>query len=70
MKPIVDGLEEQTKESLLVIRLNIQESIGRELGAVYGFGYTPTFIFFDAQGNELWRSVGELDLQKVFESLR
>ncbi|MBI3165049.1 MAG: hypothetical protein HYZ24_10225 [Chloroflexi bacterium] len=52
-----------------IIRLNIQEDIGRELAVVYGFEFTPTFIFFDAQGNELWRTVGEFDPQKVRDSL-
>ncbi len=31
---------------------------------------TPTFIFFDAEGHELWRMVGEFDPQKVRDSLK
>ncbi len=50
MKPVVDGLEQELAGQLLIIRLNIQESVGRELAPVYMFEYTPTFIFFDAQG--------------------
>ena len=69
MKPIVDGIEQEYEGRLLVIRLNIQEQVGRELAPVFGFEYTPTFIFFDAQGNELWRSVGSLDLDKLRQSL-
>lgn len=68
MKPIVDGLEQELEGQLLIIRLNIQESVGRELAPVYGFEYTPTFIFFDAQGNELWREVGSLDVKRARES--
>ncbi len=70
MKPIVDGLEEEFAGRLLVIRLNIQQETGRELANVFGFEFTPTFIFFDAQGNELWRSVGELDVERVRQSLK
>lgn len=70
IKPVVDGLEEELGDEIYIIRLNIQESVGRELAPVYGFEFTPTFIFFDAQGNELWRSVGELDPQKVRDSLK
>jgi thioredoxin-related protein len=66
----VDGLEEELEGDVVFIRLNIQESIGRELAPVYGFQFTPTFIFFDAQGGELWRSVGDLDPQKVRDSLQ
>lgn len=69
MKPIVDGLEQELKDDLLVIRLNIQENVGRELAPAYGFEYTPTFIFFDAQGNELWREVGGLDVERVRKSV-
>lgn len=68
IKPLVDSLEQELGERILFIRLNIQEPVGRELAPVYGFEFTPTFIFFDAQGNELWRSVGELDPQKVRDS--
>ena len=69
MKPIVDGIEQEFEGQLLVIRLNVQEEIGRELAPVYGFEFTPTFIFFDAQGNELWRSVGSLDLDRLRQSI-
>lgn len=52
-----------------IVRLNIQEEVGMELAPVYDFEFTPTFIFFDTQGNELWRMVGEFDPQKVRDSL-
>jgi len=65
----VDGIEQEYRDRLLVIRLNVQETVGRELAPVYGFEYTPTFIFFDAQGSEIWREVGTLDAQRVQESL-
>ena len=69
MKPIVDGLEREYAGRLVVIRLDIQSDVGRELAPVYGFQYTPTFIFFDAQGVELWREVGSLDTARVRASL-
>jgi thioredoxin-related protein len=55
---------------LHIIRLNVQEPVGRELAPVYGFEFTPTFVFFDAQGNELWRTVGSFDPQQVRDSLK
>ena len=69
MKPVVDELENELGDRVLFIRLNIQEKVGRELAPVYGFEFTPTFIFFDASGKELWRDVGGLDPQRVKESL-
>ena len=70
MKPIVDGIEKQYKGRLKVIRLDIQSATGQALSPIYGFQYTPTFIFFDATGKELWRSVGQVDTVKVNESLK
>ena len=65
MKPVVDRLEEQTKGKLDVIRLNIQDPVGKQLAVEYNFEFTPTFIYFDAQGKEQLRMVGSLDSQKV-----
>lgn len=69
VKPVVDGIEREYKRELRVIRVNIQDTKGRQLAEVYDFEYTPTFIFFDQQGQEVWRSVGELDPDRVRESL-
>jgi thioredoxin-related protein len=69
MKPVVDGLEGELGAKIHIIRLNIQEPVGRELAPVYGFQYTPTFIFFDSQGNERWRQVGDLNPERVRQSV-
>ncbi len=66
---MVDRLEEQTQGRLVVIRLDIHGPVGRQIGAEYGFQYTPTFIFFDGQGVELWRSIGSLSVEQVLDSL-
>jgi thiol-disulfide isomerase/thioredoxin len=76
IRPVVDQLEEELSSEvsigpqLHIIRLNIQESVGRDLGRKYGFQATPTFIFFDAEGNEVWRLTGSFDPQKVRDSLK
>ncbi len=70
MKPIVDGIEKEYQNRLIVIRVDIQSGTGQTLAPIYGFQYTPTFIFFDAQGKELWRTVGQLDPAQVSESLK
>jgi thiol-disulfide isomerase/thioredoxin len=68
-KPIVDRLESDFEGRLTVIRLNIQEPAGRVLGDRYGFKYTPTFVFLDAQGRLLWRTLGAVDPAEVQRSL-
>ena len=67
-KPIVNGLKEQFPEELQVISIDIQSDLGHGLTREYG-NFTPTFIFYDEQGMELWRSVGTLDADKVHQSL-
>ncbi len=69
LRPVVDQIEQKYRDRLIVIRVNIQSASGRELARYYQFEYTPTFIFFDGQGREVWRSVGELDPNRVTESL-
>ena len=65
----MNGLKEQFPGELRVINVDVQSALGRELVREYG-NFTPTFIFYDGQGNELWRSVGVLDADKVRQSLR
>jgi len=75
IKPVVDQLEEELSSQVSIgpqihiIRVNIQEQVGKDLGSVYGFQATPTFIFFDEQGNEVWRQIGNFDPQMVRDSL-
>ena len=72
----MDELEQELDKGISIgapihiIRLNIQGDVGRELAPVYNFEFTPTFIFFDSQGHEVWRTIGEFDPQKVRDSLK
>jgi len=67
-KPIVDGLELEFQDQLKVVRVDVQSPFGHELAREYGT-FTPTFVFFDSQGDEMWRLVGSLDAEKVRQSL-
>ncbi len=69
-KPIVDGLEKDLAGRLVVVRVNVQDDQGIALAGKYGILGTPTFIFFDAQGKEQFRSFGALDAAKVRENVR
>ena len=61
----MDGLENELGPQLRIVRVNVQDPVGRELAPVYDFEYTPTYIFFDAGGREVWRSIGEIDPARV-----
>ncbi len=69
IKPLVDDLELELGDQIHIIRLNVQEQVGMELSPVYGFEFTPTFIYFDSAGNEIWRMIGDFDPQHVRDTL-
>lgn len=64
----MDGLENEYPEQLEIIRVDVQSELGHELAREYG-SFTPTFVIFDPQGEELWRVVGSLDAERVRQSL-
>ena len=68
-KPIVDGIEADHAGELVVLRVDVQDAAGKELAREYTVLATPTFVFFDAQGEELWRSVGTISAGQVEEAL-
>lgn len=67
-RPFLDRIEEQHPD-LTVIRINIQDPAAASLLDEYGFLYTPTFIMFDSNGEELWRTPLAIDPDWVDETL-
>ncbi len=65
----MNGLKAEFPDQLRVLSVDVQSSFGRELTRDYG-SFTPTFVFFDAQGEESWRAVGSLDPDKVRQLLQ
>ncbi len=68
-RPVVDGIESQHAGQLTVIHLNVQDPTAPALMSRFAVEYTPTFLFFDAQGHEVWRTVGAIDPAAVQRSL-
>ena len=66
----MNRLEAELGNEMLFLRVDIQGANGKEASDLYGSRITPTFILFDPQGEEIWRSVGSLDPEKVRESLK
>jgi thiol-disulfide isomerase/thioredoxin len=67
-RPFLDRIEEQHPE-LTVVRLNIQDTAAAGILDEYGFQYTPTFIMFDPDGEELWRTPFAIDPEWVDETM-
>lgn len=69
-RPVVERLAAQYDGQVRFIRLNAYSAAGRDLAADYQLRTTPTFVFLDASGNELGRSLGvltEADVQALVE---
>ena len=64
----MNGLKEEYPDQLRVISVDVQSSLGGELVREYG-KFTPTFVFFNRQSEEIWRQIGSLDPDKVRQSL-
>jgi len=65
MKPVVNAVEEEFSGRMNVLRVDIHAEAGAEMAKELDFQYTPTFIFFDETGKELWREVGGLTTSRI-----
>lgn len=52
-----------------MFHIDVTSPAERAVVREFGFEFTPTFIFYDANGQELWRSIGNLDLQRLDQNL-
>ena len=64
-EPIVNGLREELDGELLIVQLNIRDNQNRAFLLELDAQFTPTFILFDDEGQEVWRDVGTLDAELV-----
>jgi thiol:disulfide interchange protein len=65
----VNGLKTELAGQLVILQVDVYTPAGRDLSSVYNNIGTPTFIFFDAGGDEIWRSIGSIDADRVRDSL-
>lgn len=67
-RPFLDRIEQENPD-VIVVRIDVQEPEAGPILEEYDFQYTPTFILFDAEGEELWRTAGAIDPDLVVETL-
>ena len=65
----MDGIEREFEGKLLVIHIDVRDPVGKEVGKHFNFKFTPTFILFNSDGEELWRTIGAIDPSEVRRSL-
>lgn len=55
-RPTVDQIVSQIQDRFNILRVDIHTEMGRALRQKLGFSYTPEFVLFNPQGQEVWRS--------------
>jgi cytochrome c-type biogenesis protein len=68
MHSLVTELQQQCTQGLLV-RINVDEPMGKKLAAHYGISMVPTFVSIDHSGGEVERIVGEQTRQRLVLAL-
>lgn len=66
-KPVVDGIEKDLKGQVKVIKLDVQDDIGRQAARRYGVYSIPTLIVFDGDGEVRDQQIGIPDRKRTVE---
>lgn len=69
VKPVVDQLEKEAGDRIQIIRLNIDEEPGKSLAEEHRIVFTPSFVYFDAQGTRLRESTFIIDRSRILYEL-
>lgn len=65
----MDRLAAEWGDDVVVLRVNVQDPTTQPLLAELHFRFTPTFILFDGDGREIWRTNGVINSDEVNEQL-
>lgn len=55
VEPIVQGIIPSIEDDFNILRIDIHSSVGRDLRRRMVFSFTPEFILFNVNGEEIWR---------------
>jgi len=70
-QPIVKSLEREIADDVLILKLNVQDSLASQLIRDYRAYLTPTFVVIGRDGEVVWRqSGGLLDKSKALQALQ
>ena len=54
-QPIVESIEAEYSPEYNILRVDIHTQVGRDLREIYDFSFTPEFVLFNTNGEEIWR---------------
>ena len=63
----MDGLERKLRGQALVMRIDLNGSVGRDMARRLSIHSVPTFIVFDGEGQEIWRKWGFPNRSTIIE---
>ena len=64
-EPIVNGLRSEWGGEVRVVQIDVHRKENRSLIERIGFRFTPTFVLYDEDGEEVWRASGALNADEV-----
>lgn len=64
-KPIVNGIEADYADTVRVFRIDARDPANKSIASQLGLRMTPTYIVFDHNGQEAYRSVGQLSRPSI-----
>mgnify|MGYP006282779287 CR=1 FL=1 len=65
----MDGIERRIGDQAQVLRLNVADSVGRELALRYRVSRVPTLLLLDGSGDVVLRQEGRVRRDEVLEAL-
>jgi hypothetical protein len=68
-EPIVNGLRNEWGDDVQVIQIDLHVKENRTFIDRIGFQFTPTFVLFDENSQEIWRASGGLNAAEVRRQL-
>jgi thioredoxin-related protein len=69
MKPVVNRIAGEHAGNLQLLQVNAQDRLGAIVSARFKLRVTPTFVLFDAQGEEILRTIGMIDPNDLSRAL-
>lgn len=70
MLPIVHGLEETFEDQVTFVYLNAADGdVGQRTFEGYGLPGHPSYILFNAEGEEVYRTMGSLDESQLYTAI-
>lgn len=68
-EPIVNGLRSELGDKVRIVQIDVHRKENRPLIERIGFRFTPTFVLYDEDGQEIWRASGGLNADEVRRQL-